>query len=238
MDEMFDRYALFASADFFVGYWPVLAGSQHSDAAVSVIQSAARATMADFMAGESTYWHVDFSLERQARSFAIFSASVRILSTADRVREEILRRNFCEDKREQANVVFALDFLYRVAHDREFCVGVGVSAEDAEVVAASFSSSRVDSLDTYQLERDWLASTSTWDETVRNVTPDLPAYTVTNFADAYRKTVALPTFVANLSTAVMPQTRKDILTRLTASLENQFPPRSSLTVPLVLRAPE
>jgi hypothetical protein len=238
MNQMFDRYALFVSTDFFVDYWPPLASSQLSAAAISTVQSAGRATVTDFLAGESTYWNIDFSPERQQRSVTLFSNALAALSASDRVLEEIMRRNFCEDQREQANVAFALDFLHRVAHDRDFCVEAGVSFEDADVVAACLPSYGDDALDTYQLERDWLASTSRWDVMVRNLTPDLPAYTVTNFDDAYTKTVTLPKFVANVSDVLATDAKVNMLKRLTTSLERQFPRKASLAVPLVLRPPD
>ena len=234
MNQMFDRYALFISTDFFVDYWHLLASNQFSVDAVSAIQSAGRATVMDLMAGESRYWDVDFSADRHERSFTLFSNALRTLRRGDRLLEEVMRRNFCEDKREQANVAFALGFLHRIIHDRVFCVEAGMQLEDADVAAACFQAGPDDALNFLGLEHEWLASTSKWDVTIRNLTPDLPAYTVTNFDDAYQATIALPGFVANLGTLLAPDAKAGFAKRLSAGLQRQFPQESSLAVALVI----
>jgi len=238
MNQMFDRYALFVSAEFFVDYWKLLAGSSFSASAVSTIQVTGRAAVADFMGDESTYWNIDFSPERHERSLALFLNAVRVLHDRDRTNEEVLRRNFCEDEQEQTNAAFALGFLHRISNDLDFRLEAGISIPDANIVAACLPSAADYDLDTYQVKIDWLRSKSKWDEKIRGLTSDVPEYVALNFANACRKAIVLPSFMDNLTTLLEPEVRFALLKRLSESMERQFPRGSELTVPLVMRSVE
>lgn len=235
IDQIFDRYLLFLSTDFFVDYWTLLAGNSFTSSAKSVIQSAGRETVAEFMGTEEIYWNIDFSSERHKRSIAFFTEKIRPLSDHDRIHHDMMQHNFCEDEQEQINITFALSFLHRISTDPDFSLKSGLDAEDAEVVAASIPSRQDLDLDTYQIELDWLNSESKWDKKIQNYTPDLREYVWLNFDNAYQKFVEFPTFINNVSHLLATESKVAFLTRLAEAMKSQFPEGSDLSVPNLIR---
>lgn len=234
-DQMFDRYALFVSADFFVDYWRLLVGRTFSESSISIIQTAGRTAVSAFMGNESIYWNIDFSPERHERSANLFLNAVKVLPDSDHLNEETLRCNFCEDDQEQANAGFALTFLHRLSNDRQFRKEAGISIRDASVVAACLPSLTDYEINTYQVKRDWLQSMSKWDEKIRGFTPDLPEYVALDFVNACQKAIELPSFMDNLASLVASEARVELLKTLNDSMSRQFPYGSELAVPLAMR---
>jgi len=235
MDQMLDRYVLFLSADFYADYWRVLIGSELSESGVTVLQHAARTTVADFMGNEDIYWNIDFSPRRHQNSFARFQKAIAALKGADRTHEEVLRSNYCEDESEQMNVAFALIFLHRITKDLQFRVEAGVSASDADVVAASIPLAADREIDTYKSKNDWVRSTSPWDAKIKSLTPDLPEYVALHFENACQNTIELPTLMANVAALVQPDVAAALMQRLRQGMTRQVPAGSSLKVPLAMR---
>lgn len=235
IDQMFDRYFLFLSTDFFVDYWMLFAGDSFTSSAKSVIQSAGRETVAKFMGIEKVYWNIDFSPERHKRSIAFFTERLKSLPAHDRIHHDMMQSNLCEDEQEQINITFALSFLYRISKDHHFSLESGLELEDSEIVTACIPSRQDLDLDTYQIELDWLNSESKLDEKIKNYTPDLPEYVWLTFNNAYQKFVKFPTFINNVSHLLETQPRHTFLTRLAEALKNQFPEESDLSVPKLIR---
>jgi hypothetical protein len=228
---MFDRYVMFLSADFFVPFWASIAGASMSGAGAQLTQSSAREVVRLFMDGNDVYWDIDFSQERSNRSLAQFLARIDTLEPDDRDIEKTMRDAFCGDPKEQKNVQFAMGFLSRIARDRVYRVEVRLGPEDGDAVAEALALSGQDLIDEEQLELEWSASRSEWDQRIRGLTPDLPEYTATNFKSVYRAMKALPDFVSRLSDVVGSENRPEVLRRLNDRMSSQFPARSSLDVP-------
>lgn len=233
--QIFDRYFLFLSATFFVDYWVLLSGTSFASSVKSVIQSASREAVADFMGSEEIYWNIDFSSERHERSIANFAERLKPLSDHDRIHHDMMQQNFCEDEQEQINITFTLSFLHQILSNPEFRAGSGLKAEDVEVISACIPSGQDLELNTYQLQTDWLNSDSTWDRKIRGYTPDLPEYVWSNFNNAYRKFVRFPIFINNLSQLLTVELKIAFLKRLAEAIINQFPEDSSLDVPSLIR---
>lgn len=229
--QIFDRYYLFLSTDYFVQYWHLLSGGPFASSAISVIQSASREAVVDFMGEEEIYWNIDFSSERHERSNAKFKERLKILPDHDRAHHDMMQNNFCEDEQEQINITFALSYLHQVLSDPDFRLDSGLIWEDVEIVSACIPSAQELEFDMHRLQTDWLASDSNWDRRIRDYTPDVPEYVWSDFNNAHRKFVKFRVFVSNLAHILTDEPKAAFLRRLSSAIESHFPENSNLQIP-------
>jgi hypothetical protein len=233
MDAAFDRFAMFVSADFFVDFWHVVIGSVPRPTAIERVQSAGRNAVNDLMGSEDCYWNIDFSLERQAASEALYFKSLRINVAEDARFEEALRV-FCTGERvEQVSSDFALSFIYRAVKDTEFRVGAGVLEGDAVTLGACLPS-ELDELDGLSVVDNWLRSDTFWDLRIKNLTPDVPDFVATEFLGLRRQAFQLPTLISNLRLVLDPPQFGAIIRRVQSNLTAALSSQPNLKIPSAL----
>ena len=234
MNQMFDRYVMFVSAECLVVHWSALAGSDLSLAAVATAQAAGRVIVSDFMQDEAIYWNIDFSPERHKRSYALYSKKINHLSPSDLAVLEVLRMHFSEDEDEQGNAIYALTLFTRLVNDVDFRKETGFSRSEVDLIAACIPTKGDDVLDTSQVLQGWLSSEDDWDVRLRHLTPDVPDYVATNFLSAWHKNIRFPVFIRNLSLLLDADDKRRFVVRLRQVLVSTFPKTSKLAIPRLL----
>lgn len=186
------------ASDFFAPYWKHIVPGDLTASEIQIVKEAARAAVDLSMGGESEYWQIDLSPASALRAWRLFDQRTKGLSEAALGIVRSLALQLLASHEENVAADELLGFVTRVAHQWDVRGALGVTAEDADILAAAHEGPRGEFLDMYDLTEEYLASESPWDRKLRSQTPDLPEHVATIFGAAYGPRAALPLFRRNL----------------------------------------
>jgi len=229
-----DRLLLFLSTDFFLKYWQAVSGKSFSHVDQIIIQTAARHAVEAFVEGASVLWDIDFSAARERHSWVQFEKALSSVTAEGRQNLNELESQFCADKEELKSTTFLLGFLHRIATDSAFTQEVGLSIDDHNLVGACMAEVSSQVLDTFEIEEEWLRSSTLWDTKIRDMTPDVPRLVFLDFAEIYEQHSELPVFIENLSQLLSHFEKQEFLKRLAKAILNNIPEDSDISVPKAL----
>lgn len=184
--DTWDKNLLLLSADWFGPYWTEL-GLHLSEVQKTIVQSAARDTIREFMAGATEYWQVNFDERRLTKSRDDFLTRVA-KSRGGSNMARLIQTAFDDESKQEDEATTTTEWLLSTVS--ELAVqgdsSLEISALDPKVHGAlkeAWTESRNRASNAHiDLESIALSSKTAWDQFLRSLTPDLPSF-VSDFAN-------------------------------------------------------
>jgi hypothetical protein len=172
-----DKVLMLLSAEWFAPYCKSF-GLVLTDDEQALVQRAARNAVRSFMGGTDTYWNIDLSQQRVARTVHSFSKALRDSGLSSTAVTQML--DLFAEKQTDVEAVATTLWLFSALSDQLISSNSTgsrpeVSANTLRVVRSMWQASARDAA-SEEFERTALASQSEWDRYLRSLTPDLPTY--------------------------------------------------------------
>lgn len=181
----FDKLLMLFSADWFFPFITLLVPNM-DDVSCKAIRQVARDTIRIFMINESVYWNISFSKKRLQGTTTHFTNMLKMTYFSDKKIDKLYQyiKNATDTDESEKTTLWLFGMLTEA-----------LLAEDTTLSALKINQKKIEIIKEealkesnkkryYNFEKLALASTTSWDKYLRNLTPDLPTY-LSDYAENY-----------------------------------------------------